>query len=211
MQLFKFNLIFLLVMSLNAYGAFSVRECLLSDFDTKIVHKGKPFGLLKNILHVKKEKCVLSISHEKMKFMKKHWEIDVCRGPIHIKSGTGAIEVHKREVGCTTASKKPFCKEYHTIVSVIQDDGLIFAQGQKEKITDDHGKIHCSSMLIQSYLNNGKVYSLEEQAEDRPISSETFTPTSAPKAPKEASVLQPQVEAPVEQKSEDQKKDSFDF
>ncbi|MCO4793881.1 MAG: hypothetical protein KC493_09220 [Bacteriovoracaceae bacterium] len=160
MLLFKSKLYTLvLLLSFSANAAFDEMECLNSNFSTTVSHKGAPFGLAKNVLKVEKENCVITIDHQKLKFMKKKFLIDVCRAPVHIKSGAGAVEVLKRESDCGKKSKGEYCKALKNIENMIQDDGLIFAKGEKENLNTDHGRIYCTYLLVKSYLGVGKVLS----------------------------------------------------
>ena len=71
------------------------------------------------------------IHFEKLKYLKNKWIIDVCRGPVHIKHDKGSIEVIKRNQSCSANPKSEFCTTLSNIESIIQDDGLIFAEGEK--------------------------------------------------------------------------------
>lgn len=162
MLLSKFDfisLMFIILFSSLAQASFNDTECLNSDFSTNVTHKGKPFGMTKNILDIQKENCVITIKHEKMNFIKNKYVVDVCRAPVHIKSGTGAVEVLKRSGDCLDRASGDFCKMVKDIEEILQDDGLIFAQGEKEDIKSDHGRVYCSFILLQSYLRNGQVLS----------------------------------------------------
>jgi hypothetical protein len=132
-------------------------ECINSSYDSFVEHKAMPFGLSKTILGVSKKECLIVISHSKLKFMKSEWTIDICRGPVHIKKTGGAVEVLKRDNSCEEGSS-PFCKELDKIETVLQDDGLIFADGQKENISSEHGKIYCSFLLVKKYLRDGMIF-----------------------------------------------------
>jgi hypothetical protein len=152
---------FTLAFSFAAKADFSELECLQSQFETETSHGVKPFGFFKNVLKISKNGCDLTVSHEKYRFMKETWNIDVCRAPVHIKKGDGSIEVIKRDGSCVDQglTESTFCKNLNTLSSVIQDDGLIFAPGIKEDISSEHGKVYCSYMLVENYLRKGKVYS----------------------------------------------------
>jgi len=163
MQFFKFKwvLAFIFIFSLCAVQAeqiFSDLDCVKSSFDASVSHKAFPFGLSQRKIHIEKKDCVIIVEHEKLKFIKKHWEIDVCRGPVHIKEGLGAVEVLRRE-GVCKARENDFCSEFADIQKYIQDDGLIFAAGEKEDLSSDHGKLYCSFILISQYLGDGTVFS----------------------------------------------------
>jgi hypothetical protein len=162
MSLFKSKAILTLLVlffTSSAFSAFDEMQCLNSSFSTSVSHKGKPFGLTQNVIKIGKENCVITIEHEKLKFMKKKFVIDVCRAPVHIKAGVGAVEVLKREGECDKKAKGEFCKELRFIEDIIQDDGLIFAKGEKEDIETDHGRIYCSYLLLKAYLESGRVLS----------------------------------------------------
>ncbi len=165
MLFLKFNIIFLFLFLFNSYvySGFTDIDCLDENFLIEVSHKGHPFGLMKNILNIKKDKCVITVHHEKMKYLKRQWLIDVCRGPVHIKYGTGAVEVFKRDGNCSGESD--YCDSTKDLLTVISDDGLIFAPGEKEDITSDHGKIYCSYLLIRTYLNKGAIFSRHAKIE----------------------------------------------
>lgn len=158
MSFSKFRLL-LIFLGLPSFSfAFTLEDCLNANYSTEIKHKVKPFGLVENKLAISKSNCVIEVSHEKMKVFKSRWQIDVCREPVHIKEGLKAFEVLKRTQACQ-GHKDEFCSSLKKLSSVIQDDGLIFAEGEKEELRSDHGKIYCSYQLIQRYLGNGLVLS----------------------------------------------------
>lgn len=156
MHLFKFSLIISLF-SLSAF-ALNDNECLKSNFEVEVSHKGQPFGLLPVKLTVNKKECILNIAHEKLRVFKKNWEVDVCREPVHIKSGRGAVEVLKKLGSCDSKDNTSFCSEQRNLFQVIQDDGLIFAPGEKENLATDHGKVYCSYLLVKKYLQDSLVF-----------------------------------------------------
>ncbi len=158
MQLFKSSIILVLLIS-NVYSMdmFSDMDCIQGSYDAVVEHKAAPFGLSKNILAISKSDCSISISHSKLKFMKSSWIIDVCREPVHIKIDDGGVEVLKRVDSCKNGSSI-YCKEVAKIEKILQDDGLIFAPGEKENISSDHGKVYCSYLLTKKYLREGIVF-----------------------------------------------------
>lgn len=160
---FRFFLVVISLLSLSHVSAetFKLDECIQSEFNTQVSHKGWPFGLHEVVLKIDKKQCQLNIYHEHFKYLKKNWNIDVCRGPVHIKMGTSSIEVFKRRQNCDQGSDNSgFCSRYGDLTRVLQDDGLIFAQGEKEDLNADHGRVNCVHMLVKEYLNNGFVFSL---------------------------------------------------
>lgn len=195
MLLSKFSFLIFLI-PFNVY-AFTDMECLHSKFEVSVSHKGKPFGLTKNTISIKKDDCIINVSHEKLKFMKGSWKIDVCREPIHIKKTGNGVEVVKKTANCSKGSDA-FCGELERITTNIQDDGLIFAEGEKESLTSDHGKIYCSYLLLKSYMERDIVFNRQKKYEN------ILDPSFAPKKVVPAEVVSPEktgVEVEVIQKS----------
>ena len=68
---------------------------------------------------------------------------------------------------------------YHSINKIVQtylkaeDDGLIFAPGEKENLSTDHGRIYCVYQLLGGYLESGRIYS-------RYASEKVFAPVASP-------------------------------
>lgn len=166
MQLFKFSLAFILLLDPpSSFSAFKLKECLEKDFVSSISHKVFPLGLLSRKLIVEKKSCLLTISHEKYKFLKNRWEIDVCRAPVHIKESDGGVTVYKRAGACDK-KQSDYCEIGEGILEILQDDGLIFADGEKENINSDHGRIYCSFLVVKQYLMDGHVFSKDENRND---------------------------------------------
>ncbi len=82
---------------------------------------------------------------------------------MHIKSGAGAVNVLRRNGICEEMSTLPFCVETEVIEKTIEDDGLIFAAGDKDTLSDDHGRVSCVARLLDLYLNYGQVMSRGER------------------------------------------------
>ena len=185
----KFNIVLsftLLALSLNAFAQvrFLPKSCLDATYKMKISHKGPLFGLLKQELVIDKKGCLIRVSHQK--YFPHEWMLDVCREPVHIKvaSATG-VDVAKKESECTnndnSKNTSDFCSQYYDLLGVIQDDGLIFAEGDRDHLTSDHGKTYCSYLLIKKYLNESVVFSRYTEVED--IFTEKPKVVPAPVAP----------------------------
>ena len=146
MLLSKFSFLFIIsLITTSAFATFSEKECLDSSFELKVTHKDKrTFGLAKVSLSLVKDKCEIIVKHDKFKFIKNEWKVDVCREPVHIKSGVKGVEVLKKNGPCPNKKSADFCDALNSIKNVVQDDGLIFAPGEKENISTDHGRIYCS-------------------------------------------------------------------
>jgi hypothetical protein len=148
----------------------------------KMTQKGPLFGLLKQEFVIDKKNCILHISHKK--YLPREWTVDVCREPVHIKvtSATG-VDVAKKETECIKKDKSrdtsDFCSQYFTMMDVIQDDGLIFAEGDRDNLSSAHGKTYCSYLLLKKYLNDSVVFSRYTEVQDIFIekAKETVAPT----------------------------------
>ena len=156
MQSLKFKTLFFMalsLMTLKSQAAFNDMDCLNANYSAEVHHKVL-WGLSEDILKIDKQACVLIVEKEQFKFIKKKWLVDVCRGPVHIKYGTTSFDVIKREDNCQEQGST-YCQSMKDLFSILQDDGLIFADGEKENLDEDHGKIYCSFLLVKKYLEEG--------------------------------------------------------
>lgn len=143
--------------------------CMKNDFQANVSHRTFPLGLMEKKINITKERCLLNITHQSFFVWNQGWKIDVCREPIHIKKGYRSVEVLKRRGECGSnhsfrngtekEEHKEFCDSLITLEEVIQNDGLIFAEGEKEEIKSDHGMVYCAYVLVQRYLKRGEVLS----------------------------------------------------
>lgn len=163
MAFIKFSFLFVLIIS-GAYAQtrFSPKSCLDADFKMRMIQKGPLFGLLKHEFIIRKDACHMKITYRK--YFPREWNIDVCREPVHIKvtSATG-VDVAKKINECLhkdkTRDTSDFCSQYFDIIDVIQDEGLIFAEGDRDNLASDHGKTYCSYLLLRRYLNDSLIFS----------------------------------------------------
>lgn len=148
---------------------FSPKSCLDSSYVMKMTQAGPLFGLLKQEFVINKKNCIVHITHKK--YLPKEWFVDVCREPVHIKvtSATG-VDVAKKEAECMNVDKtkdtSDFCSQYFDMMDVIQDDGLIFAEGDRDNLGSDHGKTYCTYLLMKKYLNESVVFSRYTEVPD---------------------------------------------
>lgn len=149
----------LIVFFASGIGLGEEKSCLDSSFNIKVQGTGLFWGFLPNILSVEKKYCVMSIYHERFKFLKSKWIVDVCREPVHIKTRKWSMSKVVKKYPFCEGEGEDFCREFDNIKKVIQDDGLIFAEGEKENVSSEHGKLHCSYRLLKKYLSEGKVLS----------------------------------------------------
>jgi len=170
MVFIKFSLLsFLLIGSSFAQTRFSSKSCLDASYKMEMVQKGPLFGLLKQEFMIDKKNCIIHITHKK--YLPKEWIIDVCREPVHIKvtSATG-VDVAKKDSECLKKDNSRdtgnFCSQYFSMMDVIQDDGLIFAEGDRDNLNSAHGRTYCSYLLLKKYLNESVVFSRYTEAQD---------------------------------------------
>ncbi len=146
----------------HAMERFSPRECLESSFKTQLTQRGPLFGLLPHELIVNKNNCLINVKYRR--YLPREWSIDICREPVHIKvsSATG-VDVAKKIEDCIkpdkTRNTSDFCGQYFALQDVMQDDGLIFAEGDRDSLSTPHGKIYCTYLLLDRYLGDGIVFS----------------------------------------------------
>lgn len=154
MQFLKFSVLFF---TINSVLAFTGTECFQSSFDVSVSHKSSPFGLLNKTLTISKKECEIEVSHNEYKYHNRSWIVDICRDPVHIKSTTTSIDVYRKDGECHKTSND-FCDEYKTIRKIIEDDGLIFAEGAKNNLNDPHGRVFCASLLLNSYMKENGIF-----------------------------------------------------
>ena len=182
---FSFFILILLTNSLFAQTRFSSKSCLDASYKMKMNRKGPLFGLIEQEFVIDKKNCIIHITHRK--YLPKEWVVDVCREPVHIKvtSATG-IDVAKKESDCikkdNSRDTSDFCSQYFSMVDVIQDDGLIFAQGDRDNLYSDHGRTYCSYLLLKKYLNESIVFSRYTEVPDIFL-EKTKTPPAEATAP----------------------------
>ena len=158
----KFKILFFALLISNYSYGFLDESCLGGNFSAKISHKVGIFSLLQNDLVISKENCTIGLAFKKWSLFEKKWSIDYCRMPVHIKYGSGSFDVYKRTepciVGKSSKDQSEFCKKNEELENIISDEGLIYANGLKEEISSDHGKVYCTFLILKSYLKDGIVY-----------------------------------------------------
>jgi hypothetical protein len=136
----------------------------------KMVQQGPLFGLINQEFIINKKNCLIHVTYKK--YFPKEWFVDVCREPVHIKvtSVTGGVDVAKKETICHNFDKSQdtsdFCSQFYSLIDVIQDDGLIFAEGDRDDLTSNHGKTFCVYLLLKKYLNDSIIFSRYTEVPD---------------------------------------------
>lgn len=152
MLFLKFSI---LLVSFNLF-AFTGNECFNENFEVEVTHKSFPFGLLSKDLKITKKDCQITVEHNEFKYRNRSWVIDICREPIHVKLNSDSVEVVRKISECKNTSDD-FCKEFQSIKRLIQDDGLIFAEGDKTDLGESHGKTYCAYLLVNEYLDKSVI------------------------------------------------------
>lgn len=161
----KFNFFLtLLLLSLTSFAQerFSSKSCLDASFEMTMNHRGILFGLLSQELTLDKKDCIIQIKHRK--YLTKQWIVDICREPVHIKvSNPTGVDVAKKAGDChgsePSRETENFCGQYNEVMNHLQDDGLIFAEGDRDSLTSDHGKTYCVYLLLKKYLDESVLFS----------------------------------------------------
>lgn len=164
MQWLKSSLVFIAVLAQVSFAQtkFTSDECFNSTFSTDVKAQAQFFGLLQNELKLQKDKCLFTIKHKQV--LETEWLIDVCREPIHMKvTSKGSQSVLKRLGSCERNSQNEFCDSWKELKTLIEDRGLIFAEGQREVLNSDHGKVYCSYLVLKKYLDEGNLFSSFDQ------------------------------------------------
>jgi len=150
--------------------AFEDHACLMQDFSLAIKRPSKMLDFFTPTLTLTKNGCELTI--ERRLYWGKSWVIDVCRGPIHIKFQQFRHAAWMKKESCLGQTKPDkFCAEYKKLLELIQEDGLLYAAGERDDLQSDHGKTYCLYLLAQSYLGEGKLFS-RHAAYNPPLSRE---------------------------------------
>ncbi|MDP7319558.1 MAG: hypothetical protein QF441_03070 [Bacteriovoracaceae bacterium] len=161
MSWFRCNYFFILILVLPStiYAQrYTSQECLKANFVTSIENEERFFGLIRSVLTIKKEGCIIDVHYKNI--LETSWLIDICREPIHIKeSRFGNQSVFKRVGVCEGAVETDYCSSWKELHKTLQDYGLIFAQGEREKLETAHGKVYCSYLLAKKYLGQGVLFS----------------------------------------------------
>lgn len=183
---------------------FSPKACLEASYTSRIEHKGPLFGLLPHELVIEKKGCLITVQHRR--WLPQEWRVDVCREPVHIKTSTATgMEVSKKTGSCSKDAqakegKSEFCERTEDLEDVIQDYGLIFAEGDRDSLNTPHGRTYCAYLLMRRYLKDGIMFSrytdvpdifgdhvkaavtvpTEEESQPAPVTAPAVTPVQPP-------------------------------
>ncbi len=139
--------------------AFTDQACLMQDFEVTITKSNNFLRFLMPTLTLKKAACELTVEQKRWRWSKT-WIIDVCRGPVHIKYQNFSNAAWMKKASCYGQEKSDrFCRGYQQVMNLVQEDGLIYAPGERDDLSSDHGKTYCLYLLAKNYLDEGKIFS----------------------------------------------------
>jgi hypothetical protein len=83
-------------------------------------------------------------------------------------------------------------------MDVIQDDGLIFAEGDRDDLNSNHGKTYCTYLLLKKYLNDSVIFSRYTEVPDIFLekSKASPVPVENPKSDERKSIQEVKVISP---------------
>lgn len=145
-------------LSSTSYSMFKTSDCVGQSFQGKFSIEKGPFGLLPLNMSVKKNRCIVDIV--KKFVFESSWQIDLCREPVHIKRKSWSGDGFDLRKSYPCKEDKAYCQIVDELITSIENDALIYAQGERETLGSDHGKFYCTYLLLKSYLKDAKVFSL---------------------------------------------------
>jgi hypothetical protein len=171
LKVMKVSAVLIFLGMVNVASALPQFSCLETEkMAVEIEHPAKYLPFLKDHLKISKNRCVIDIELTKYSYIKRTWQVDVCRGPIHIKYGPSLAEVFKKlpqDGACQpkVSSEKndeasSFCSSSREILDVIQDRGLVYAAGERDDLSSEHGRFYCLYSLLGHYFQKDFIFSL---------------------------------------------------
>lgn len=173
-----------------AFALFKSSDCVVRSFQGSYMIKKGPFGILPSSMRITKNRCIIDI--EKKMVSSNSWQIDLCREPVHIKQKTWTGDSFQIRKSYPCKENTLYCEQVDELINSIENDALIYALGERESLTTDHGKFFCAYLLLKNYLKEGKVFSLTV-----PTSVNIFEKTSLESFGREAPIVVPEVENTV--------------
>jgi len=154
----KWTTMILTLVAFEALPMFTSMECVSQSFSGSFAIEKGPFGLLPLKMNVKKNRCIIDIEYDVI--TNTHWIIDLCREPVHIKKNSWSGDGFQIRKNYPCKDETTYCQQVDELLSNIENEALIYAKGERETLTTDHGKFFCTYLLLKNYLKEGKVFSL---------------------------------------------------
>jgi hypothetical protein len=149
-----------LLFSFFSFGlyAFDSKTCIESNFSTNVKLVTNFWGMIKPEFSLEKKRCLLSLNYKNI--LEESWQVDLCKEPIHIKVHQYfSDKVYVKKSNCSE-EKDIFCKKRKEVLSLIKNQGLVFAKGERSTLDSEHGKVYCFYKLLQKHLDGFKVFDL---------------------------------------------------
>ncbi len=154
----KWTTMILTLVAFEALTMFTSMECVSQSFSGAFAIEKGPFGLLPFKMNVKKNRCIIDIEYDVI--TNTHSIIDLCREPVHIKKNSWSGDGFQIRKNYPCKAETTYCQQVDELLSNIENEALIYAKGERETLTTDHGKFFCTYLLLKNYLKEGKVFSL---------------------------------------------------
>lgn len=144
--------------SIDGFTMFTPSECVSQSFQGSFSREKGPFGLMPLKMNLKKNRCLIEVEYDSV--IKTNWIVDLCREPVHIKKNSWSGDGFEIRKSYPCKDDTLYCQQVDELLSNIENEALIYAKGERETLSTDHGKFFCSYLLLKNYLKDGKVFSL---------------------------------------------------
>jgi hypothetical protein len=149
------------IISFHASAMFSSADCIGASFSKNVELPKKFFGVFKRDIMMTKERCILSLRY-KYSFWFSKWEVDICRDPIHVRyENFFGPELLRKDGECEKNSQGVFCQKWKELQSIIDNELLIYAEGERDQLNSLHGTSYCLDLLFKGYLSKNFSFSME--------------------------------------------------
>ena len=149
----------------QAFAMFSSSDCIVANFSKQIFLPAKYLGIFKREISLAKDRCLLSLKF-KSSFWFSKWEVDLCRDPIHLRyENFLGPELFRKNTSCLKGQSDQFCDSAAKLKEVIQNELLLFAEGERDQLSTSHGTSYCLNLLFASYLEKDFSFSMESTHE----------------------------------------------
>ncbi len=156
----RYLLLINLILISPAYSLFRSSDCINNDFEANVNRKGAVFGMLNYRFNISKDRCVIKLAYKDV--LKSDWTFDICREPVHLKVNQYLSEkVYIKSEDCNAGSKNTFCRKSKEFFELIEKEGLINAQGERDSLSTEHGKVYCVFKLLKKHLEDEVIFTID--------------------------------------------------
>lgn len=142
----------------KVWPMFSTQDCVLSNYKDEVLLKKGLLSFIDHTVKIEKNRCLIKITHQRV--LTSTWNIDLCREPVHVKiSKWWGDDFYLRKNYPCPATDLQFCQSVDELEDLLQNEALIYAEGERETLATPHGKFYCAQLLLKNYLIEGNVFS----------------------------------------------------